>query len=721
MWNTEYSIVMNQAVEISVSKANWRSNFLSKYMSPKSSFQSKLATQNQLLLRTLNALSVIGTGCILVFAGIMATTSSEGVESSSYAISDDQDQDNIPNWDDFDDDNDGIPDTIECGYIAIDPFVNGGFETPGTVTTYKFFSQSQVTGWNTTATNGKIELWTNSGNSPFNVPPDEGDQFAELNASQVSTLYQAMSFNGAGGTLSWSVSHRGRSGVDVARVKIGPTLETSVEQVTMTDGKTAWGNYSGTYDVEPGVTSLTFAFEAVSAAGGSSVGNFIDNINITLTQDCLDLDGDGLPNSLDLDSDGDGISDIIEAGGTDPDGDGQVEYATPGDPMSMVDTDLDGVADEVDNVDSGSGAGEYTSGSPWSLPNSDAFGNTDYIDIDADDDGITDNAESQSTDGYKPPSGVDTDGDGIDDAYDVDCQPCGGITGSPIVPANSDVDPKPDYIDLDSDGDGIPDSIEGHDTNGDQIVDGNDSPISNTGLPGDNSDVDNDGLLDGYDNNISLDNYDATNGNITGESYADVLNSTGERAWRESSSLPVEWLAFNATIVGNDAQLDWSTAAELNSDYFEIERSEDGVTFEPVGMVPSVGTTTDQSNYQFVDLGITAVGNAHFLYRLRQVDFNGTFDFSKTVEIQLEPGEDALILNTYPNPVSDILTVNMEYQEASQLRIVSMNGQVLYAKSLDPNQISQEVQVPVSDWAAGVYSAILISNGRRKTRQIIVK
>lgn len=688
-------------------------------MAPKNRLDSSLATKEKIFQRTLNTLSVVGTGCLLVFAGILATTSSEGVETSTYTISEDRDQDNIPDWDDFDDDNDGIPDTIECGYIAIDPFVNGGFESPGTVTTYKFFKQSQVTGWNTTATNGKIELWTNSGNSPFNVPPDEGEQFAELNATQVSTLYQAMSFNGAGGTLSWSVSHRGRSGVDVARVKIGPTLETSVEQVTMTDGKTAWGNYSGTYDVEPGVTSLTFAFEAVSAAGGSSVGNFIDNINITLSQDCLDLDGDGLPNSLDLDSDGDGISDIIEAGGTDADGDGQVDYPTPGVPTSMVDVDLDGVADAVDNVDSGSGAGEYTSGTPWSLPNSDAFGYEDYIDIDADDDGITDNTEAQTTDGYVAPSGVDTDEDGIDDVYDVDCQSCGSITGVPLVPVNSDTDSDPDYVDMDSDADGIPDAIEGHDTNGDQTVDEQDSPASNTGLPGDNSDNDNDGLLDGYDNDPNR--VDATNGNITGSSYADVLNSTGERAWRESASLPVEWLGFTASIVGNDAQLDWSTAAELNSDYFEIERSADGVTFDAVGMVPSVGTTTNQSDYQFVDIGIAGLGQQNFLYRLRQVDLNGTFDFSNTVEIQLEPAADALLLTTYPNPVSDLLTVNMEYQGAAQLRIISMTGQVLYSHTLDPNQIRGEVQVPVSDWAAGVYSAILTSTGSKKSRQIIVK
>lgn len=691
-------------------------------MARKDSPKSKLALDNQLRLRLKNILLPLGIIGALIVVGILATQGIEETMASSYPISDDQDQDNIPNWDDYDDDNDGIPDSVECGYIAIDPFINGGFESPGTANGSSFYNQSAIPGWMTTASDEKIELWSYTGNSFFTVQPHEEDQFAELNATQVSTLYQTLSFNGAGGTLTWSLWHRGRSGVDTAKVKIGPSLATATEQAVMVDSTTAWGFYSGTYNVVPGVTSLTFAFEAVGAAGGSSVGNFIDDIQITLAQGCLDTDGDGLINSLDLDSDGDGISDIIEAGGTDPDGDGQVAYVTPGDPMSMVDVDGDGVADAVDNVDSGSGAGELTSGTPWPLTNSDGRGNPDYIDIDADDDGIVDNTEAQSTGGYIAPSGADTDGDGIDDAYDIDCQPCGLITGVAIVPVNTGSDPKPDYMDTDSDGDGISDSIEGHDTNGDGIIDGNDSPTANTGLSGGTVDADGDGLLDGYDNDTSTDpnDYDATNGGMTANSHPDFQGVSPERDWREKSSLPVEWLAFDANMVNQNAELTWATASELNSDYFQIERSADGTLYEEVGRVQAVGTTTNQSEYEFTDSGINGVSSASLFYRLKQVDMDGKFSYSNTVELASGDIHPSLTLTAFPNPVSDVLTISLTYRGPSELTIVNAVGQVLFTKSFDPFQPKQELQISVIDWAAGVYSATFKSGGSQVVQQIIV-
>lgn len=691
-------------------------------MARKDSPKSKLALNNQLRLRFGKILLPIGVIGALIIVGILTTQDVEETMASSYPISDDQDQDNIPNWEDFDDDNDGIPDSVECGYIAIDPFVNGGFESPGNANGSSFYNQSAVPGWTTTASDSKIELWSYTGSSFFTVQPHEGEQFAELNATQVSTLYQALSFNGAGGTLSWSLRHRGRSGVDVAKVKIGPTLATAVDQQTMTDGTSAWGAYSGTYTVVPGVTSLTFAFEAVSAAGGNSVGNFIDDIEISLAQACLDTDGDGLINSLDLDSDGDGIADIIEAGGTDPDGDGQVAYATPGDPMSMVDVDGDGVADAIDNVDSGSGAGELTSGTPLPLPNSDGRGNPDYIDIDADDDGIVDNTEAQSTGGYIAPGGADTDGDGIDDAYDIDCQPCGAITGAAIVPVNTGSDPNPDYMDTDSDGDGILDSIEGHDTNGDRIVDGNDTPTANTGLSGGTIDADGDGLLDGYDNNTGTDpnHYDATNGGMTANSHPDFQGVTPERDWREKSSLPVEWLAFDAKVVNYNAELTWATASELNSDYFQVERSTDAVLYEEVGRVQAVGTTSDQSEYGFTDSGINGLSNTSLFYRLKQVDMDGKFSYSSTIELASGDIQPSLTLAAFPNPVSDVLTISLTYRGPSDLTISNSLGEVVYSNSFDPFQSKQEFQLTVSDWTAGVYSATFRNSGNQVVQQIVV-
>ena len=167
----------------------------------------------------------------------------------------------------------------------------------------------------------------------------------------------------------------------------------------------------------------------------------------------------------------------------------------------------------------------------YAIEDTDGDGISDYLDIDSDNDGITDNVEAQSTSGYIPPSGNDTDGDGLDDAYDTDCAPCGAITGVMIVPVDTDGDGIADYLDSDSDNDGISDSIEGHDTNGDGIIDGSDSPPANTGLAGGSTDADSDGLLDGFDNDAA--DPDPTNGSLTAESHPDVKGGTDEQDWRE--------------------------------------------------------------------------------------------------------------------------------------------------------------------------------------------
>jgi hypothetical protein len=260
-----------------------------------------------------------------------------------------------------------------------------------------------------------------------------------------------------------------------------------------------------------------------------------------------DLDGDGILNALDLDADNDGILDIVEAGGIDANRDGIAD--------NYVDADGDGFNDVVDgdptnalalgtdtngtntaNATTLTGADTNGDGVPNSYPNDNQDGDNNYnfLDIDADNDGIVDNTEGQSTSAYIAPTGLDADGDGIDDAYDNDDVNFGGA-GSGIVPNNQDGTDNPDYLDLDTDNDGIADVIEGHDTNGDGVVDGSDGPNSNTGLPGGIADVDGDGLLDGYDNNTA--STDATNTTLNPDSYPDVTNTiTVERDWREGNT-----------------------------------------------------------------------------------------------------------------------------------------------------------------------------------------
>lgn len=677
-----------------------------------------LANLGILPSRTLFSRICLFIGGILFTGSIHAPPQISQTLTSSYPVSDDQDQDDIPNWEDFDDDNDGIPDTVECGYITIDPFVNGGFEEPGSTSGSKFFTQTNIPGWSTTASDEKIEIWSYTGSSPFNVYPHEGNNFAELNATQVSTLYQEMSFNGAGGTLSWSVRHRGRSGVDVANVSIGSSLAEVVVQETMSDGKTAWGYYSGTYVVDTGVTSLTFAFEAVSAAGGSSVGNFIDDIVITLSQECLDSDGDGLINSLDLDSDGDGIPDIIEAGGTDSDGDGMVDYPTPGDPMSMVDADDDGVSDALDEVDSGSGSGEFTSGTSLASPNTDGEGLEDFHDIDADDDGIVDNTEAQGSFIYVSPSGTDTDGDGIDDAYDTDCQPCGAITGISIVPVDSDNDGTPDYQDTDSDADGFPDSVEGHDTNGDGTIDGIDSPNANTGLAGGSTDADADGLLDGYDNDSS--NSDPTNGSMTASSHPDYHGVTSERDWREQFVLKLEWRHVSVRQIGNQIHLSWDLNSHRGIDHFVIERSTDGLLFESIGITRKPDRKQRTPGFSFADNSIPSEEGLSLLYRIRLVDVNGREQTSDVVEWSTAETAPPINLSAFPNPTRGTLSILTWAQGPVNLHILNANGKLVYSKRWHQNLAEHSIEIGTEQWPSGVYNVTLSQHEAQTSKSFIV-
>ncbi|MEW1633029.1 hypothetical protein AB0469_03040 [Streptomyces sp. NPDC093801] len=157
---------------------------------------------------------------------------------------------------------------------------NGSFEDPvvAGVEILPDASQTQapkrVPGWLTTATDHRVELW----HSGFQgVPAADGAQFAELNANEVSTLYQDLPTT-PGTKLYWRLYHRGRQGDDTMALDIGAP-GAPVEQRRFTDGNTAWGYYTGTYTVPAGQTLTRFAFRSVSAAGGNrGIGNFLDGI-----------------------------------------------------------------------------------------------------------------------------------------------------------------------------------------------------------------------------------------------------------------------------------------------------------------------------------------------------------------------------------------------------------------------------------------------------------
>ncbi|SNZ02003.1 hypothetical protein SAMN06265377_3860, partial [Flagellimonas pacifica] len=147
----------------------------------------------------------------------------------------------------------------------------------------------------------------------------------------------------------------------------------------------------------------------------------------------------------------------------------------------------------------------------------------DYLDIDSDDDGIIDNVEAQNVGDFQAPSGIDSDGNGLDDHYEETPGSCGGLT-----PINSDTDPLPNFRDIDSDDDGIPDNVEGQSTSGyvspsgqDDDNDGLDNAYEGSGDEGinpANTDDDEipDYLDDDSDNDLVADNNEGNDFNFDG-------------------------------------------------------------------------------------------------------------------------------------------------------------------------------------------------------------
>ena len=148
-----------------------------------------------------------------------------------------------------------------------------------------------------------------------------------------------------------------------------------------------------------------------------------------------------------------------------------------------LDSDNDGILDAWEDLNLDNDNDPATNAT-----DSDGDGIPDYLDIDSDNDGIPDNVEAQTTADYIAPSGVDANNNGLDDAYEQN-----GNLG--LIPVNTDNSDLPDYLDDDSDNDGVPDAIEAHDYNHDGIAD-----VVLLGL-----DEDNDGLDDGYEGNNTND------------------------------------------------------------------------------------------------------------------------------------------------------------------------------------------------------------------------
>lgn len=189
---------------------------------------------------------------------------------------------------------------------------------------------------------------------------------------------------------------------------------------------------------------------------------------------------------------------------------------------------------------------------------------------------------------------------------------------------------------------------------------------------------------------------------------------------------PIELLSFAGRLRSEDVLLNWVTANETNSSEFVILRSTDGfnggIVME-VGAVNAAGNSTSERSYQFTDYNISSLNASTIWYRLKMVDLDGTQKLSKPIEIRLDDSNGKIFLESYPNPVSDALTVNYQLFEGrhGEISVFNTLGQVVFTKSIKQDKDLQTLTIDVKDWQSGVYFLEVNTDNARTTKRIFVE
>ncbi|MEQ9425575.1 MAG: T9SS type A sorting domain-containing protein [Cyclobacteriaceae bacterium] len=160
-----------------------------------------------------------------------------------------------------------------------------------------------------------------------------------------------------------------------------------------------------------------------------------------------------------------------------------------------------------------------------------------------------------------------------------------------------------------------------------------------------------------------------TAGPIASFSPFTLGSSSGE------NPLPVELISFDASLVDNKVLLEWSTATERVNSHFEVRKSSNGVDEEVIGEVYSKGINGNSDvelNYSFVDKNLST---GFVYYRLKQVDFDGAFEFSNFAFVEID-GEDGISSRVYPNPSNggELFINAISSVEPSTVQIIDLNG-----------------------------------------------
>ncbi|MCB9195414.1 MAG: T9SS type A sorting domain-containing protein [Flavobacteriales bacterium] len=197
---------------------------------------------------------------------------------------------------------------------------------------------------------------------------------------------------------------------------------------------------------------------------------------------------------------------------------------------------------------------------------------------------------------------------------------------------------------------------------------------------------------------IAISSYSAPYATFTGIDFSDgdwfTLGTTNP-----GNELPIELISFKAQVNNAVVDLNWSTASEINNDYFMLERSNTGKNWESIAKVNGAGNSTSILNYSYSDL--EPLSGTSF-YRLKQVDFNGEYSLSDVETVYFENLENTGV-QIYPNPSTGVVTIIGKEFELNQVKIYNTLGQEVTEQTKLLTISKEQIQMDLTGLENGYY------------------
>ena len=189
----------------------------------------------------------------------------------------------------------------------------------------------------------------------------------------------------------------------------------------------------------------------------------------------------------------------------------------------------------------------------------------------------------------------------------------------------------------------------------------------------------------------------------------------------DSAYVPVDLVSFQGTIMNNNVFLYWKTASEKNNYGFEIERSCDLTNWETRGFVKGNGTTTEENKYSYTDV---IENTTKYYYRLKQIDYNGEYEYSSLIEVNVAYPLNYSLSQNYPNPFNPTTSINftLPLETSVQIKLYDIRGceiKTLINKEIKAGYYT--IQISSEGLSSGVYFyKIITRSGFTSVKKLII-